>query len=251
MGVRFVFPLEAVQPGTISARFVLLNSPWFPYVMRRRVICGSLYTAHEGFSRLLMIHAGQGGDIASFNWRDYVGARKGASLQPEHTWYVPTPQVSAVAKQILEQGAFDKVTVNNRGMRKESRGSVVRAQRWTGFRLRKAAGNRDKLVALAPFEVRASREESAMRLAIEADASGRSWRQLAAACSLSNPRQRKPGGAAGQSTRQVEVGLPPTDVKRNQGAGRVTRAQRQREVAASTAAAAAVPAQAPGANVCL
>ena len=219
----------------------------FCYAERRRVICGSLYTAHEGFYRLLMIHAGHGGDASTFDWCQYATAQKGAGGQRAHAWYRPSREVEVVAQQILERAAFDKVTVKNRGMRNESRWSVIRSHRWTGYRLRKSGSNPDKLPALAPFEVRVSREESALRLAIEATVSGRSWRNLAALRSTRKAPPPQPAGGMGAPDIQFQTQSGDAPIEATTERTRVTRAQCQRDAAASVAAVVA-PEQ--GATVC-
>ncbi len=187
----------------------------------RRVTCSSLYTAHEGFGRLMMIHASHGGQAATFEWRRYAAERVGRGRQPVDSWYAPPAAVQLVAQDVLARGLFEKVTLKNRGNREGSRRSVVRSSRWTGYRVQKVAGTRHKL-SLAPFDARVSREESALRLALEADVSGKAWYRLAVARIGSGAASQPGGGRARNqgSKRKGTQSQAGVDVSK----GRVTRA---------------------------
>lgn len=169
----------------------------------------------------MMIHASQGGEAASFDWRRYSAERVSRGRQPVDSWFTPTASVQRAVDDILARGVFEKVTIKNRGLREGSRGSVVRAKRWTGYRLQKAATTRHKL-SLAPFDVRVSREESAVRLAVEADETGKPWYRLAAVRS-GTPAATKPGDGRARIRGSKRLGNK-TELPAVVHEGRVTRA---------------------------
>ena len=96
----------------------------------------------------------------------------GAGLPQQ--WFAPGPEVRTLADEITRHAVYVEVVVAEKA---HKRGAV--ALHWTGYQLLKGEC-RVASMLLAPFEPRVSREESALRLALEAQRFRVRWDFLAA-----------------------------------------------------------------------
>jgi hypothetical protein len=149
---------------------VVLHVLWQRMIVcfRRGFVCRRVYTATEAFTRLLLQHAMLGKGHETFKWQEYAAARKRALQAPN--WFCLEPATQRVVDEILEAAVFDRVMIPSQPTPQRGSASGERnigAQPWLAFKLRpgKLRPNQFKL---APLEARASREESATRLALEA-----------------------------------------------------------------------------------
>ncbi len=131
-----------------------------------------MYTTEEALGRLLLLHCEQGKPIHSFDWRDYV-AQRSAGLRVAQQWFVPDAAVHKIAEDIVQHAAFIHVVVQEKS---HKRGSA--ALEWSGYQLQKGEGRAPSML-LAPFEPRLTKEESAVRLALEASRFRIRWDFLA------------------------------------------------------------------------
>lgn len=111
------------------------------------------------------MHCSQGKAVSDFCWSDYTDSRASAT-QTSSALFRPDDELAKVFDDILLHAVFDQVSVGNR-WRRPRRVSLVAAHAWVGYRLRKGSCRMSGLL-LDPFAVRLTREESAMRLALEA-----------------------------------------------------------------------------------
>jgi hypothetical protein len=143
----------------------------------RNAICAPMYTEHELLGRVLLFHCTMGFPAATFDWRDYVGRRARTEASRPVAWFIPDEAVQRVASEVLEAGLFVPASTVSQWFRKKQPSSCVRV-RWTGFKL-KARPLTSQTFALDPFEARVTKEESAVRLALEAQRLGVRWDDLA------------------------------------------------------------------------
>jgi hypothetical protein len=172
--------------------FVLLHSA---------LVCASVYTAEEAFGRLLLFHCSihsVADAHVSFDWRSYVLAKQAGDELDGTSAFTPDAEVLKVYTEVLTHGLFVKVVVRNLVVR-GSRDGRVTADRWRGYQLQKACGSFSDFV-LAPFEARVTREECALRLALESCRHRVRWDFFAA---------RETWGAG-----QIEGVLAPPEAKR-------------------------------------
>jgi hypothetical protein len=145
----------------------------------RGFLCRWVYTATEAFTRILLQHAMLGRDPISLNWCEYATRKKRADTTA--SWFTLEPATQMVVDNILKFAVFDQIVVfgyptNQRRTSTMARGAG--AQPWMAYKLR-SGQLRPKYYMLAPFEARGSREESATRLALEAQRLGVPWNALA------------------------------------------------------------------------
>ena len=96
-----------------------------------------------------------------------------------------------MVKHILEHAVFERATSWNR-WRRPSRAFAVAGRAWVGVRVRKGGCKVDDLL-LDPFAVRLTREESAMRLALEATRLRVRWDFIAARVPSADAHAAAPG----------------------------------------------------------
>ena len=158
-----------------------------------------MYTATEGFARLLMMHVACGDDPSAFQWRDWVSPA--AEMEPVSRAgiFQPSPELAATAAEIVSEAVFTTVQKSNPNKNSVGTGSA-QPSRYVGFQLkRRQGGTTGYQFRLSPFAVRLTREESALRLALDAGAAGVHWGLLA----MSRTR------AGGGGTTQLPVNALP------------------------------------------
>ncbi len=116
--------------------------------------------------------------------------------------FAPDSVVAAVAADIVEHAVFEQATALNR-WRRPSRAFAVAGRAWLGIRLRKGGCKVADLV-LDPFAVRLTREESALRLALEATHLRVRWDFIA----VRVPSAGSDAAAAGRSQDAYEADTP-------------------------------------------
>lgn len=145
----------------------------------RRYVCRWVYSSAEAFARIMVQHAILGGDPSSFNWCEYATRMKRTAKSP--TWFQLEPSMQMVVDDILQFASFDQVAVSGYPTNQRRTSIIARrvgAPLWMAFKLQHGLV-RPKQFMLAPFEARGSREESAVRLALEAQRLRVPWDALA------------------------------------------------------------------------
>lgn len=143
----------------------------------RNAICAPMYTEQELLGRVLLFHCITGRPVATFDWRVYIGRRARLQSSRASVWFVPDESVQRVAREVLEAGLFVAAPATAQWFRDQPNSGAC--LRWTGFKLQPRSHTTYTFV-LSPFEVRVTKAESAVRLALEAQQLGVCWDTLAA-----------------------------------------------------------------------
>ncbi len=148
------------------------------------------------------MHCSQGKAATDFSWREYTDWHVSTSNPASRAFFSPDKDLQVVVADILENAAFEQATARNR-WRRPSRSFAVAGHAWVGYRLRKGTCKLAGLL-LEPFSVRLTREESAMRLALEATRWRVRWDLLAA---------RRPGADAVPAGRVLNTDASTSDAQ--------------------------------------
>jgi hypothetical protein len=135
--------------------------------------------------QLMLYHLHLGRSAASFSWSAYLGERCRLESPRQVAWFVPEDSTCAIAADVVQFGVFREVTARKRITGADT--SVV-AKRWTAIQLQRVECSTE--LVLAPFDARVTKEESAVRLALEAQRLGVTWDSLAARCDSSTGKKR-------------------------------------------------------------
>jgi hypothetical protein len=136
----------------------------------RGKICVAKYTAEEAFAKVVFMHLMTGLPPDKFGWRSFVKASavpaRGATRAAE--FFAPSEAQLRLAAHIVAEATFVK-----------RQGSLC-GWPYVGYQLQPKPGARKGEFALKPFDLRFTKEESALRLALEVSGSHLSWRNAVA-----------------------------------------------------------------------